>query len=160
MFICLWLTTTSYISRIAQRVLPNAQFARKNVLRSKSLNYIARDKIKRITLCVSLCPWARFAHGRQEVTITFAWALKTKEERTRRRRRGKRKRDKGGKKDNVRRGCDEKSEAGRGETWKMRRRRGIPFRLVVRPTVRALHDRVSKERKSLVRAQSRGPNFY
>jgi len=151
---------TSYISRIAQRVLQNAQFARKNVLCTKSLNYIARDKIKRITLYtyVSLCPWAHFAHGRQEVTIMFAWALKTKEKRTRRRRWRERKPDKDRKKDDtVKRGRDEKSEVDRQETWKMRRRRGISFRLI-----RPIRDsRSCFQGEELAHARiNRNPNFY
>lgn len=31
------------------------QFARKNIPRSKSLNYIARDKIKHVTPCTQAC---------------------------------------------------------------------------------------------------------
>lgn len=54
MFICLWLTISPCTSHIVQWVLTESgQFARKNTPRSKSLNYIARDKIKRVTLYTS-----------------------------------------------------------------------------------------------------------
>lgn len=119
MFICLWLTTTSYISCIAQRVLPNAQFARKNLLRSKSLNYIARDKIRRITLYVNLCPVSTFRAWSLGSYDNVCLSIKNEGgENTATKKVGGEKENeiKVQKKDNVRRGCDEKSEAGRGET--------------------------------------------